>query len=91
MSRELFTSIVKEIINHSVYFRDNTEYTRRDDILAFNEVYLHIRQLVYDTVPDAIDKYLQMGVTTSHESLDYFCKSLMEIFLSRVFSKTYLH
>ncbi|GJV78638.1 ALP1-like protein [Tanacetum coccineum] len=33
-----------------------------------------IRQLGYDTVPDALDEYLQMGEATSRLSLEHFCR-----------------
>ncbi|GJT91135.1 hypothetical protein Tco_1079980 [Tanacetum coccineum] len=33
-----------------------------------------IRQLAYDTLPGALDEYLQMGQTTSRLSLEYFCR-----------------
>ncbi|GJQ91832.1 putative ribonuclease H-like domain-containing protein [Tanacetum coccineum] len=42
-------------------------------------------QLTHDSASDALDEYLQMATTTSRESLDYFCKSVMEIFGAYVF------
>ncbi|GJR69489.1 RNA-directed DNA polymerase, eukaryota [Tanacetum coccineum] len=39
-----------------------------------------IRQLAYDTVPNAFDEYLQRGHTTSRLSLEHFYSSVMEIF-----------
>ncbi|GKD76141.1 ALP1-like protein [Tanacetum coccineum] len=41
---------------------------------------LAIRQLAYDTVPDALDEYLQIGPTTSRLSLENFYRSIIEIF-----------
>nr|GEX42111.1 hypothetical protein [Tanacetum cinerariifolium] len=39
-----------------------------------------IRQLAYDTVPDALDEYLQMGNATSRQCLERFYTSLIQIF-----------
>nr|GEW52619.1 RNA-directed DNA polymerase, eukaryota, reverse transcriptase zinc-binding domain protein [Tanacetum cinerariifolium] len=38
-----------------------------------------IRQLAYNTVPDALDGYLQMSQATSCLSLEHFCRFVMEI------------
>nr|GEV51096.1 hypothetical protein [Tanacetum cinerariifolium] len=34
----------------------------------------------YGAVPDALDKYLQMGATTACKSLQMFCKAIMELY-----------
>nr|GEY24970.1 protein ALP1-like isoform X1 [Tanacetum cinerariifolium] len=33
--------------------------------------------MTYEAVPDALDEYLQMGVTTARKSLRMFCKAVM--------------
>ena len=38
--------------------------------------------MAYGTIPDALSAYLQMGATTSLESLDYFSKSVMEFLVT---------
>ncbi|GJU87237.1 ALP1-like protein [Tanacetum coccineum] len=35
-----------------------------------------IRQLAYDTIPDALDEYLQMGHAISRQFLEHFCTSI---------------
>ncbi|GKA64420.1 ALP1-like protein isoform X1 [Tanacetum coccineum] len=92
MSRELFTNIVEEATNHCAYVRNNINYTGREDISALLKCTSAIRQLEYDIVPNAIDEYWNIGATTSRESLDYFCKSVMEIFGAEYLRKpTYTH
>ena len=39
-----------------------------------------LRQLVYDTIPNAIYEYLQMGQKPSRLCLEIFCINVMEIF-----------
>ncbi|GJV38044.1 ALP1-like protein [Tanacetum coccineum] len=39
-----------------------------------------IRQLAYGSVPDSLDEYLQMGATTTHKSLQIFCKVIMNLY-----------
>ncbi|GJT75775.1 RNA-directed DNA polymerase, eukaryota, reverse transcriptase zinc-binding domain protein [Tanacetum coccineum] len=73
MSRELFTSIVEEVTNHCAYFYNNIDCTGRKDISTLMKCTSTVHQLSYDTVLDDLDGYLQMGSTTSHKSVDYFC------------------
>ena len=39
-----------------------------------------IHQLTYDTVPNALDKYLQTHAKYFRDSLEYFCKAIMDIY-----------
>nr|GEX64124.1 hypothetical protein [Tanacetum cinerariifolium] len=39
-----------------------------------------IRQLAYGCVPDSLEEYLQMGATTSRDSLRIFCKVIMNLY-----------
>ena len=39
-----------------------------------------IRQLAYDTVPVALDEYLQTRAKTFRDSLEYFYKAIMNIY-----------
>ncbi|GJW14404.1 retrovirus-related pol polyprotein from transposon TNT 1-94 [Tanacetum coccineum] len=65
ISRKLFTSIVEEVTLHCAYFRENIDCTERQGISPLLKCTSAIRQLAYDTVPDALDEYLQMGEATS--------------------------
>ncbi|GKB24851.1 retrovirus-related pol polyprotein from transposon TNT 1-94 [Tanacetum coccineum] len=80
MNRKLFTSIGEEVTIHCTYFLDKEYCTERLGISPLLKCTSTIRQLTYDTVPDALDEYLQMGYATSRLSLEHFCRSVMEIF-----------
>nr|GEW46361.1 hypothetical protein [Tanacetum cinerariifolium] len=36
--------------------------------------------MAYGAIPDALDEYLQIGATTSRDSLRLFCKAIMELY-----------
>nr|GEX90146.1 hypothetical protein [Tanacetum cinerariifolium] len=38
------------------------------------------REMTYDTVPDALDEYLQMSATTARDNLVHFCNAVMELY-----------
>nr|GEZ69876.1 hypothetical protein [Tanacetum cinerariifolium] len=40
-----------------------------------------IRQLAYDTSPNALDEYLKIGEHTAGDSLDHFTKCVIELFM----------
>ncbi|GKD75580.1 hypothetical protein Tco_1333862 [Tanacetum coccineum] len=72
MSRKLFTSIVEEVTLHCAYFRENIDCTERQVISPLLKCTFAICLLAYDTVPDALEEYLQMGEATSCLSLEKF-------------------
>ncbi|GJS91746.1 ALP1-like protein [Tanacetum coccineum] len=80
MDRPLFNWIVEEVTIHCPFFRNNIDCTRREGIFPLMKCTATICQLAYDTVPDPLDKYLQMIKKTSRLSLDHFCNSVMKIF-----------
>nr|GEX41039.1 hypothetical protein [Tanacetum cinerariifolium] len=80
MNQELFTSICEDVTNRCEFFRNNIDCTEREGISALKTCTFAIRQLTYNTVPEALDEYFHMSATTSRASLDYFCKSIMEIY-----------
>nr|GEX76692.1 putative nuclease HARBI1 [Tanacetum cinerariifolium] len=54
------------------YFSENPQYNQK----TFRE----LRQLAYGCVPDSLDEYLQMGATTTRDSLRIFCKVIMNLY-----------
>ncbi|GKB39821.1 ALP1-like protein isoform X1 [Tanacetum coccineum] len=60
MARPLFNRIVDEVTNHSSFFRDNIDCTRKEGISSLLKCNSAIRQLAYDINPDFLDEYLQM-------------------------------
>ncbi|GJY50468.1 hypothetical protein Tco_0441315 [Tanacetum coccineum] len=54
--------------------------SRRIGISALVRCTSVIRQMTYDTVPDALDECLQMGAATACDNLVYFCNAVMELY-----------
>nr|GEW29055.1 putative harbinger transposase-derived protein [Tanacetum cinerariifolium] len=46
-----------------------------------------IRQLTYDTSPNALDEYLEIGEHTARDSLDHFTKCVIELFMPEYLRK----
>ncbi|GKC30811.1 ALP1-like protein [Tanacetum coccineum] len=80
MARPLFNWIVDEVSNHSSYFRDNIDCTRKEGIFPLLKCTSAIRQLVYNINADFLDENLQMSERSSRISLDHFCNSVMKKF-----------
>ncbi|GJX69010.1 hypothetical protein Tco_0304737 [Tanacetum coccineum] len=59
MSRKLFTRIVKEITDHCSYFELGADCMRKVVISPLIKCTSAIRQMTYDSIPDASDEYLQ--------------------------------
>ncbi|GKE18198.1 ALP1-like protein isoform X1, partial [Tanacetum coccineum] len=84
MSSTLFNKIVNDILSYDVqhipeyftYFSSRLDATGRKSIGPILKCTSAIRQLVYDTAPDAFDEYLQIAECTSRECLDNFTKCI---------------
>nr|GEZ19942.1 RNA-directed DNA polymerase, eukaryota [Tanacetum cinerariifolium] len=61
MSRSLFTGIVEELTLQCEFFREKEDCTEKLEISSLIKCASAISQLAYNTVPDALDEYLQMG------------------------------
>nr|GEU35773.1 RNA-directed DNA polymerase, eukaryota, reverse transcriptase zinc-binding domain protein [Tanacetum cinerariifolium] len=73
MSRRLLTRIVEEIYLHSTLFRNKRDCAEIEGISPLMKCTSAIRQLTYDTVPNFMDEYLQIGHETSRLCLEIFC------------------
>ncbi|GJU01740.1 ALP1-like protein [Tanacetum coccineum] len=60
------------------YFSEQPQGQR--NISALMKCTSAIRQLAYGCVHDSLDKYLQMGATTSRDSLRIFCMVIMNLY-----------
>ncbi|GKB79390.1 hypothetical protein Tco_0946285 [Tanacetum coccineum] len=80
MSRRLFTKIVREVTDASQFFQERHDCTRQRSISALMKCTSAVRQLAYGYVPDSLDEYLQMGATTTRNSLRIFCKVIMNLY-----------
>ncbi|GJZ74295.1 ALP1-like protein isoform X1 [Tanacetum coccineum] len=84
MSSTLFNKIVNNILSYDVqplpeyfnYFRQRNDATGRLSIGHILKCTSAIRQLAYDTAPDAFDEYLQIAERTSRECLENFTKCI---------------
>ncbi|GJR77360.1 Toll/interleukin-1 receptor domain-containing protein [Tanacetum coccineum] len=95
MSSTLFNKIVNNILSYDVepipeyftYFKpryDATGHLSIGHILKCTSV---IRQLAYDTAPDAFDEYLQIAERTSRECLDNFTKCIHVLYVEKLLRK----
>nr|GFC10113.1 hypothetical protein [Tanacetum cinerariifolium] len=80
MSRKLFTNIVRKVTDYSLFFQQTNDYAGRLGISSLMKCTFTIRQMAYKAIPDALDEYLQMGETTTRDSLRLFCKAIMELY-----------
>ncbi|GJV84613.1 RNA-directed DNA polymerase, eukaryota [Tanacetum coccineum] len=88
MSSTLFNKIVNKILSYDVepipeyftYFTQRYDATGRLSIGPIMKCTSAIRQLAYDTAPDAFDEYLQIAERTSRECLDNFTKCIHVLF-----------
>ncbi|GKA59412.1 hypothetical protein Tco_0758725 [Tanacetum coccineum] len=74
MSRKLLTRIVQEITDHCPCFQLGVDCT------GTFRTWFRICQMTYDSVPITLDGYLQIGATTTRESLEAFCRAVMELY-----------
>ncbi|GJR87816.1 Toll/interleukin-1 receptor domain-containing protein, partial [Tanacetum coccineum] len=95
MSSTLFNKIVNKILSYDVepipeyftYFKPRYDATSRLSIGPILKCTSAIRQLVYDTAPDAFDEYLQIAERTSRECLDNFTKCIHVLYVEKFLRK----
>ncbi|GJS22089.1 ALP1-like protein isoform X1 [Tanacetum coccineum] len=95
MSSTLFNKIVNNILSYDVepipeyftYFRQRYDATGRLSIGPILKCTSAIRQLAYDTAPDAFDEYLQIVERTSRECLDNFTKCIHVLYIEKFLRK----
>ncbi|GKA96242.1 ALP1-like protein, partial [Tanacetum coccineum] len=80
MSRRLFTKIVREVTDASLFFQQRDNYTEQRDISSLMKCTSVIRQMAYGSVLDSLDEHLQIGATTARKSLQIFCKVIMNLY-----------
>nr|GEW82920.1 protein ALP1-like [Tanacetum cinerariifolium] len=80
MSRRLFIKIVREVTDASQNFQERYDCSGQRSISALMKCTSAICQLAYGCVPDSLGEYLQMGATTSRDSLRIFCKVIINLY-----------
>ncbi|GJX56138.1 RNA-directed DNA polymerase, eukaryota [Tanacetum coccineum] len=91
MSSRLFNKILNDILSYDVqplpeyfsYFRSRLDATGRNSIGSILKCTSAIRQMAYDTSPDAFDEYLQIAERTSRECLDHFTKCIHVLYYDK--------
>ncbi|GKA65442.1 ALP1-like protein [Tanacetum coccineum] len=91
MSSRLFNKILNDILSYDVqplpeyfsYFRSRLDATGRKSIGPILKCTSAIRQMAYDTSPDAFDEYLQIAERTSRECLDHFTKCIHVLYYDK--------
>ncbi|GKD52602.1 reverse transcriptase domain-containing protein [Tanacetum coccineum] len=95
MSSTLFNKIVNNILSYDVeptpeyytYFKPRYDATGHLSIDPIFKCISAIRQLAYDTAPDAFDEYLQIAERTSRECLDNFTKCIHVLYVEKFLRK----
>nr|XP_043612088.1 uncharacterized protein LOC122583779 [Erigeron canadensis] len=90
MPKEMFLRTVNDIYNfdvvqplppHFAFFHNApTDAVGRPTLNIFQKCTSAIRQLAYGSTADQLDEYLEMGAQTSADSLNSFCKCVVQLY-----------
>ncbi|XP_021730589.1 uncharacterized protein LOC110697530 [Chenopodium quinoa] len=80
MRRELFNRTVEALGNHSKYFTQRFDATKRMGLSPLQKCTAAIRILAYGTPADAVDEYIKIGESTAIDCLFKFCRAVIEVF-----------
>ncbi|GJY98202.1 ALP1-like protein [Tanacetum coccineum] len=69
------------------YFDEPSDCTGQMSLSVIMKCTAAIRQLVYDTTPDAFDEYLQMSERTARDYLLYFNMCIIDLYMSKYLRK----
>ncbi|CAH9093024.1 unnamed protein product, partial [Cuscuta epithymum] len=72
MNIELFTQILQDVENYDSYFRQKIDAVGNIGLSPLQKMVAAIRMLAYGCPADLLDEYIQIGETTSIESLKHF-------------------
>jgi hypothetical protein len=74
MDRGMLNHIVNGAVPVHPYFLQSYDCTGLRGLIALQKVVATIRILTYGLPTDTIDKYMQIAESTTHESLEHFCR-----------------
>lgn len=90
MPKEMFIRIVKDIQSFSViqplpthfqyFYNPPFHVVGASTLNIFQKSTFVVRQLAYATWANQLDEYLEMGQQTSYDSLDAFCKCIVQLY-----------
>ncbi|CAH9090484.1 unnamed protein product [Cuscuta epithymum] len=80
MDIELFQRILGAIENHDDYFTQKVDAVGKPGLSPLQKILASMRMLAYGCAADILDEYVQIGESTTIESLKRFCDAIIDIF-----------
>jgi hypothetical protein len=80
MQRHLFKRIKQAVKNHDNYFKKKCDACGKEGLSAMQKCVAAIRILAYGVPADAVDEYVRIGESTARQSLQHFCRAVIEVF-----------
>jgi hypothetical protein len=72
--------IAQAVENVDPYFHFKHDAYGRAGLSALQKCVAAIHILAYGVPADAVDEYVRIGESTAHESLNYFCAAIINVF-----------
>jgi hypothetical protein len=80
MQRHLFKRIKQAVKNHDNYFKKKCDACGKEGLSAMQKCVAAIRILAYGVPADVVDEYMHIGESTARQSLQHFCRAVIEVF-----------
>ncbi|CAH9119576.1 unnamed protein product, partial [Cuscuta europaea] len=80
MDIELFQRILRAIKAYDNYFTQKVNAVGKAGLSPLQKIIASIRMLAYGCAADILDEYVQIGQSTTIESLKRFCDAIIDIF-----------
>ncbi|XP_074324173.1 uncharacterized protein LOC141661090 [Apium graveolens] len=80
MTKPLFERILIELQQHDNYFIQKNDATGATGLSGIQKMTAVVKMLAYGAPTDNIDEYVKIGKSTASESLEKFCRGVVEIF-----------
>jgi hypothetical protein len=80
MQRHLFKRIKQAVKNHDNYFKKKFDACGKEGLSALQKCVAAICILAYGVPTDAVDEYVRIGESTARQSLQHFCRAVIEVF-----------
>ncbi|XVF67041.1 hypothetical protein PTKIN_Ptkin10aG0089200 [Pterospermum kingtungense] len=80
MDVELFNRILQEIGNYDDYFTQKVDAVGKEGLSPLQKMIAAMRMLAYGCPTDLLDEYVQIGESTTIESLKHFCDAVIGVF-----------
>jgi hypothetical protein len=80
MRPHVFLRLVQAIENADPYFQFRYDTVGRAGLFALQKCIGAIRILAYGLPTDAVDEYIHISESTTHEALNHFCAAIINVF-----------